>query len=200
MKRAGVGFDKALQSAYAAQYGVHPAVALGGWHPGVVRMAGHAYFVFLRHGNDAIEKVSDALPVRIFADRSGLREWRILPSIVINKSAVPAAATAARGLRANHTENVQVVFEGRNTRLGGVANHLADAIDLAVPLGTLAQQDARVFISRNVMRAHGQRNHVQLDPVRLDTLPQAYQAFFGPMLIELGGRKTAADMLHSQGS
>src|SRR5260370_27603589 len=117
-----VDFDEALQPIYATQYRLHSAKAFVARHSRIVWMAGHAHFVFLRHGNHTIQKVSDALPISIIIHRPGFREWRILAGLIVYEGAVAGAAAAARGLGPNHSKNVQVVLEGRNSGLGRVVD------------------------------------------------------------------------------
>ena len=74
-----------------------------------------------------------------------------------------------------------------------IADHLADVVDLAVALRTLAQHDIGVFGLRDVARTHRQRDHGQRDAMRFNPLAQFLQAVDGAV-----GRQRAADMRHAE--
>src|SRR4030088_3138101 len=44
-----------LQAVYRAQHPVHALIAFR-WHAGIVRVTGHADFVFIRHRNHSVEE------------------------------------------------------------------------------------------------------------------------------------------------
>src|SRR3954447_7611120 len=99
--------------------------------------------------------------------------WR---GLVVDEGAVGGAAAAGRGPGADDAEDAHVVLQGRDARLGRVADHLADGVDLAVALRAFAEHDVRVLALRDGAGAERQRGHVQLEAVRLDALAQLDQA------------------------
>ena len=165
--------DEPLQAVDAAEHGLDAAKALAARHARIVRMAGEADLVLLGHRHDALEEIGDPLPVDILVDRPGRRQRRILLRLVVDERAVDGAAAPGRRLGAHDAEDGHVVLERRDARARGVADHLADVVDLAVALGALAEHDVRHLGPRDVVGAHRQRHHVERDAERLDVLAKA---------------------------
>ena len=79
---------------------------------------------------------------------------------------------------------VRLYLSARNAGAGGVADHLADAVDLAVALRALAQHHV-LDAARRDGGVGRQLDHVELDAELLDALPHAFQRLDRPFLVEL---------------
>ena len=114
-------------------------------------MASHPDFVFLGHWDDPLKEIRDALPGGFRGDGPSLGERRgVMHGFLIDEGTVMRAAAAARRLRPHHTQDRQIVFQRGDAGARGIANHLADGVDLAVALGAFAQHDVGVFRARDV--------------------------------------------------
>ena len=78
-----------------------------------------------------------------------------------------------RWARSHDAQDGHVILHHRNAGLGAIADHLADVVDLAVALRTLAQHDVGILRAGDVARAKRQRDRVQSDTERFNTLAQA---------------------------
>src|SRR5258708_30567170 len=83
-----------LQAVHTAQDPVDSAESFVARHARVVGMARHPNFVFLRHGDNALQEISDALPRLILTDRASFGERRILLGTCVNERAALIAAAA----------------------------------------------------------------------------------------------------------
>src|SRR5437016_5795998 len=101
-------------------------------------MTGEPHLALLRHRHAPLEEIGDPLPVLLGTDATGLGQ-RVLPGPVVDEGAVIVPAAALGRFGADDAEDAEVVLERRNARLGGVADHLANGVDLAVPLRTFAE-------------------------------------------------------------
>ena len=61
-----------LSPSIVPEHAVDALIAFGR-HAGILRMAGHADFVLVGDGNDAVEEVSDALPEHVGSHHA--RPW-----------------------------------------------------------------------------------------------------------------------------
>src|SRR5262249_11636836 len=104
----------------------------------------------------------------------------------------------ASGFRADDSKQREVVLEARNAGARGVADHLADVVDLPVALGTLAEEDVRILGPRDFVRAEGQRHHVERDAERFHALAQARQPVDRPGVVELCRGEPAADVIDAE--
>ena len=183
---------------HAAEHAVNAAKALRLGHGGVVRMAGQAHLVLLRHGHDALHEIADALPGLLRAHRPGFGRRVPVGRLLVIESAVSGAAAARGGFRAHYAENRHVVFQQPDARLRCVADHLADVVDLAVALRALAQHDVGALGPGNVGGAERQRHGLQLEAERFHVLAAARERFHRPVLVQLGRGQLAANVIHSQ--
>jgi len=146
-------------------------------------MTRHADLVFFGHRDDPLQEIRNALPGGLFTDRAGFGERRILRRFLIHKSAVVRAAAARRGLRTHYAENGHVVLQGRDAGVRGIANHLADIVDFAVALGTLAQHDIGVLRLGDIGGAERHRDHLEANAERLDAFSQTAERCGRPTLV-----------------
>src|SRR5215469_11663179 len=105
------------------------------WHARIVWVAGDAHFNFLGNRDDTLEKVLDVLPHPVAGTGSHLAKPRIDRRLLVIEGAAHGSAAAPGGGGARNAEKSEVVFQGRNTGLGGVADHGLDLGDFAVPGG-----------------------------------------------------------------
>src|SRR5207247_10590209 len=86
--------NETLETLHAPQNGLDSAKSLVAGHAGIVRMAGHTDFVFLRDRNDALQEVRNTLPVLLCTNRPGLGQCRILLRLFVCKRAVSGYSPA----------------------------------------------------------------------------------------------------------
>src|SRR5260370_874987 len=180
---AGPDVNEPLEAVHRTQDAVHPTKARRR-HGGVMRMTAEPHFALLRHRHDPLQEVSDPLPHRFFTHRPALRRRSILFSLVVDEGAVTGPATPTRAFGPHHAEDCEVVLDGGNAGFGHVADHLANLLDFAIALGTLAQHDVWILCPADVRGTERQGHHVQLDPEPLNPLTQPVQPFYRPALVK----------------
>src|SRR5581483_2592591 len=139
-----------------------------------------------------------ALPGVLFAHLAGGSGFVLVGRFRKVEGTVSAIAAARGRLGADHAQDTHVVLKRWDSGFGGVTDHLADVVDLAVPLGALAQHDVRVFRLRDVRGTQRQRHAIELDAVRFDAFAQLRQTLYGQGLVELRRRQRAADVIHAE--
>ena len=109
-------------------------------------MAGHPTLCSSATGIDALEEVRDALPVGVCVDTARLRSAAGPARLVVDERAVARAAAARRRLPfATTPRNVMLYLSAGMPARGGVADHLADVVDLAIAVRALAQHDVGIL-------------------------------------------------------
>lgn len=140
-------------------------------------MTGHADFVLIGDGDDAIEEVGDALPEGVGVDVAGDGEagfglldghglaggvvvasdgdgWAGIRQLGLCCGEVPdcvdLVATAGPGPGAEDAEDAHVVFHGGYAGLGAVADEDLEGFDVAVALGALGEHDGGMLFAVDV--------------------------------------------------
>src|SRR5207247_11328089 len=98
------------QSVVRAEHRTDAAPAAPLRHAGILRMAPHLHLVFLGHGDDTLEEIGDALPVRVGVDLAGDRQRRILLCALVHELAVARWTAALRRTAARNADEREVVF------------------------------------------------------------------------------------------
>jgi len=144
-------------------------------------MAGETHLVRFCDRHDALQEVGDALPVEIGRDMPGDRrhigvEFGIGGGFGVLKGAVVCASAPRSGGRTRYAEEGEIVFEQKDPGVGGIGDHRADLIDLAVPLRILAKQNIRHLRRIDGGRTHRQRYGGQRDSMLLHPFAQTSTA------------------------
>ena len=161
-------------------------------------MTGHADFVLVGHGDDAIEKVGDALPESVGADRAGFGErgfgmrFGELPLVVERVTAAGHAADA------QHAEDAHVVLDGRNAGLRAVADEGLQLLDVAVALGALREHDGGMLFAIDVAGfEEGRRGAIDADAVFRGQIDHALELVHGGVEAVALDLRVAADVAHA---
>src|SRR6202030_894098 len=112
---------------------------------GVVRMTSETDLRGGSDRNDRGEETIDPFPVLPFRDDAGLGRRRALVGAAPAEGGVARAAAPRLPLRARDADDAEIVFGGGDGGGGEALDQPADAVDLALPLGVLAQQDVWAF-------------------------------------------------------
>ena len=169
--------NEALESVDIAHDPVDAAQTLGPGYRRVVRVAAEADFVFGGNWNDALEKISDALPHGVGVDAAGFGQ-RLLRGVGVDEGAILRAAAARHVAGADDAEIVEVVLHGGDAGLGGMADGVADRIEgLVAVVG--AEHDGApgvALVDADVTEG----DHVEDEAVGLDFFAVRRQRFGGP--------------------
>ena len=92
----------------------------------------------------------------------------------------PAAPRLAFGAR--NAEDGEVILGGRDTGDGEPLDQGADAVELTLSLGFLAEQDVRAFLLLDRRRRHWQLHHVERQAKGFDVLAMATEIVEAPMM------------------
>jgi hypothetical protein len=156
--------------------------AIAGRGVGIVRMARKTHLGGGRHRHDGAEKMIDPLPVLFLRKDTGLAGRRLLVGAAPAKSRVARATSSLLPLGARDTNDAEIVFRRGNARRGEPFNQAADAVDLALALGLLAQQDVRALDLLDRPRRQWQLHHVEQETERFDVLLLAAQIVEAPIM------------------
>src|SRR3989442_10033811 len=129
-----------------------------------MRMAGQSDFVLVGKGDHAFQEIGDALPINISRDAPSTGEGRPRGRVAKSPSTVSGSASARSPAGPQDAEDAQVVLDGRDLRFGAVADEVLETLDVAVPLGALAEQDRGTFGPVDMARSQeGRREQVDAD-------------------------------------
>src|SRR5690348_9137339 len=106
-------------------------------------MASKADLCGCRDRDDRGEKTVDPFPVFLLGYVAGLGRGSVLVGAAPAERGVARAAAPGLPLGARNADDAEIVFCSRNAGLGDPLDQPADAVDLALPFGVLAQQNVR---------------------------------------------------------
>jgi hypothetical protein len=112
----------------------------------VLRMAREAYFRRGRDRHDRGKEMVDPPPIFVLGDDAGLAGRRGLVGAAPAKGGVPRAAAARLPLGSGDTDDGQIVLRRGDAGRREPFDQAADAVDLALPLRFLRQQDVRALL------------------------------------------------------
>ncbi len=104
-------------------------------------MAGHSHSVLLGYRDHFLEEIGDALPVVLGADLARLAYGQILPVVLELEGGVGDSASSGSLLISPDRYDRPVVGDDLDADLGCLLNVPEDAVQLTVPLRTLAEGD-----------------------------------------------------------
>src|SRR5262249_52007384 len=132
------GFHEALEPLDAAEDAVDASEAAVARHARVVRVAAQTHLALLGHRHHLLQEVCNALPELVLADGAAFPGRVVLLGLVVDEGAVAGAAAAARRLGAHDAQDGEVILHRGDAGPRGVADHLANPVDLTVALRALA--------------------------------------------------------------
>ena len=174
------------------------AVALWLRHPRIMRVASHADLFLGRDRYHAAQEVFDALPIGIGGNWSSLRQLVLVGGFLVVPSRVGALAPARCPSDADNTKDAHVVLDGRNARLGAVADHLLAHLDLPVALRVLAHHDGGHRGFGDHRRGQRDRHHVEGDAMFFDPFTQSGEAVDRPTRVQLRAEIGAAYVVDAE--
>src|SRR5438552_3500220 len=134
-------------------------------------MAGEAHLGGGRDRDDLPEEMVDPLPVLLLGEDAGRGRGSGVVGAAPTEGGVARAAAARLALGARDADDAEIVFGRRDAGRRQPLDQPADAVDLALPLGVLAEQDVGAFRRLDrPRRTRGRRLRKRL-PYRTRYLP-----------------------------
>src|SRR4029077_15060072 len=116
--------DESVKAFNTAKHSMNTPKTLTYRHGRIMRMPAEPDLVLFGNGHNVSQEVRNPLPHLRFTRRPGFRWRSILLSFVVDEGTVRGASTSPRRLGAHDAENRQIILDGRDTRLGSIADHL----------------------------------------------------------------------------
>jgi hypothetical protein len=193
-----VHLHKALHSLDRAKDASDGAIA--GRRVGVVRVAGEPHLGRGRDRNDLAEEMVDPLSVLVLGEDAGRGRGCGLVGAAPAEGGVARAAAPGLARGARDADDAEIVFGGGDAGRRQPLDQPADAVDLVLPLGVLAQQDVRALGRLDRPRRQRQLHHVERETERLDMLlaaPQLpYREQGAESRLRLGAKKMLCPARH----
>src|SRR5712671_6467864 len=162
----------------------------------VMRMAGETHLDRGRDRDDRSKKAVNTLPILLLRDNTGPARGCVLIGPAPAEGGITRATPTGFPLGARYPNHRKVVFGGGDARRCEPLDQTANAVDLALPLGVLAQQDVRAVLLLDRARRYRQLRHIEAEAEGADVIAMAAQVIEAPMVRI--PRWIDADVCHSE--